>query len=98
MAMGFGISEDDIIAVALLRGVVMDDDRASAWFDRINHDAVEAAALQADDMDEQTDLAFNEIDRQLDDLGCWDEKKAQISAEILDVATPPAQAIRPRRV
>ena len=98
MAMGFGISEDDILAVALRRGVAMDERRAAVWFDQVNHDAIEAAALQADDMDEQTDLAFNEIDRQLDDLRCWDEKKAQLSAEMLDDTTPPVQAIRPRRV
>ena len=98
MAMGFGISEDDILAVALRRGVAMDERCAAAWFNQVNHDAIESAAMQSDDMDEQTNLAFDEIDRQLDDLGCWDEKNAQISAETLADTTPPARANRPRRV
>jgi ribosomal protein L12E/L44/L45/RPP1/RPP2 len=98
MGMGFGISDDDIIAVALNRGVIFDDTRASALFRDLDHDSIEDAALQADDMDEQTTLAFAEIDRQLDEMGCWDEKKAELAAQSLDEQTPKAPATRQRRV
>lgn len=94
----FGISEDDIIAVAMRRGVDMDDSQASEWFEKLDHGLIEVAALQADDMDEQTNLAFEAIDSQLDELGCWDPQKADLAAQDLDEQTPGALAIRPSRI
>lgn len=94
----FEISEDDIIAVAARRGVEMDDAQASRWFDELDHGLIEVAALRADDMDEQTELAFDAIDSQLDELGCWDPRKAQLAAEELDEGTPRSNSTRPTRI
>ena len=63
--MAFGISSDDVIAVALRRGKPLNDEQAEAWFDDLDHDEIEGAALEGVDLDEQTDLAFDEIERQL---------------------------------
>lgn len=71
MGMAFGISSDDVLAVALKRGVKMTDAQAEKWFDQLDADEVEEAALHGDDMDEQTEYAYQNIDEQLDALGCW---------------------------
>ncbi len=67
--MAFGISSDDVIAVALRRGVSLSEEKAEALFDDLDHDAIEDAALAGDDMGEQTDYAFDEIERQLEAAG-----------------------------
>lgn len=95
---GFGISEDDILAVALVRGLTLTDQQASDWFDEIDTARVEAAAMDADDLDEQTELAHAEIDRQLDELGYWAPVQAQADADELDEATPQADCRPSRRM
>jgi hypothetical protein len=69
MGMAFGISEDDVLAVALNAGQPMTEAKASEAFDQIDGDEVEEAALYFDDMDEQTGAAHEEIRRQLIGLG-----------------------------
>lgn len=98
MGMGFGISEDDVIVAAGRRGLKLTDDEASKWFDELNHDAIECIALEADDMDEQTDLAISAIESQLDELGCFDAIKAQQTADTLSESTVPASGSRVKRM
>lgn len=69
MSMAFGISEEDILAVAANAGQPMPEAKASDVFDQIDADEVEKAALYFDDMDEQTGAAHEEIRRQLVELG-----------------------------
>ena len=98
MGTAFGFSEDDILSVAQRRGMEMSEEQASKWFDRLNHDAIEMAALEGLEMDEQTDLAMDAIESQLDELGCFDAKKAEAAAEALSSATPQATATRAKRM
>lgn len=98
MSMAFEISSDDIVAVALRRDVKISYDRAKDLFNDLDMDAIEDEALQADNMDDQTELAFAEIDRQLSELGCWDEKIAHLDAQKLDEKTSKAPGTRSRRV
>lgn len=96
--LGFTISEDDIIMVAERRGQEMSDRDASKWFGRLDHAKISFAAMHAEDMDEQTELAMTEIDAQLDHMGVWDPLKAEAAAEVLDGSTPQAKTVRTRRV
>ena len=73
MGMAFGISEDDVLAVALQAGQILSEARASEIFDELDEDLVEDAALYFDEMDEQTNAAHDEIRRQVIDLGYGSE-------------------------
>lgn len=73
MGMAFGISEDDVLAVAMQAGQTLSEARASEIFDELDEDLVEDAALHFDDMDEQTNAAYDEIRRQVIDLGYGSE-------------------------
>lgn len=73
MGMAFGISEDDVQAIVSRAGIEISDARASEILGMLNHDLVEAAALHFDDMDEQTESAYDEIRRQMGELGLFGE-------------------------
>lgn len=73
MGMAFGISEDDVLAVAMQAGQILSEARASEIFDELDEDLVEDAALYFDEMDEQTNAAHDEIRRQVIDLGYGSE-------------------------
>lgn len=68
MGMAFGISPDDVSLVVEGRFMLRfscDDPGAESLRVRIDEGAVEKAALRADNMDEQTEAAHDEIERQL---------------------------------
>lgn len=65
MSMAFGISSDDVLAVASRRGVPITDEEAERWLEALDTDLVEDAALYGNDLDTQTDYALDEIERQL---------------------------------
>lgn len=73
MGMAFGISEEDVVNVAARAGQALSHARASEIFGELDGDLVEDAALYFDDMDEQTDAAYDEIRRQVIDLGYGEE-------------------------
>ena len=67
MSLAFGVSEEDVATVlALSFGMrQLDDDTIADYFDHIDGDEVEKAALYGNSMDEQTEYAYNDIARQL---------------------------------
>lgn len=69
MGMAFGISSDDVLLVAHRNGLNISDEQAQEWFDGLDHDAVEKSALYGQGMDQQTDYALDEVQRQLEDQG-----------------------------
>lgn len=69
MSMAFGISSDDVLVVAARRGTPITDEEAERWFEELDASLVEDAALYGNDMDEQTNYALDEIERQLVNLG-----------------------------
>lgn len=97
MGFAFGISEDDIIAVAERNGVEIDDAVASKWIVLLDMKKVENAALMGHDLEDQTEGAYIEIERQLDDLGYWGQKNAERDANLLNSETPSIATISPRR-
>jgi hypothetical protein len=75
MGMAFGISPDDVYIVASRRGIILSEEQAAEWFEDIDGDQAEDAALYADDMDEQTDLALANIESQLEEQGRFGSTK-----------------------
>lgn len=68
MSMAFGISPDDVSTVVewrFGRRLPCDHPVAEQLFDMLDDGAVEKAALRGDDMDDQTEGAHEEIERQL---------------------------------
>ncbi|MCA3267718.1 MAG: hypothetical protein ING19_16785 [Azospirillum sp.] len=73
MSTAFEISVDDIkiVASCLPEGMArtLDDDAAERLLKELDTRAIEKEALRGDDLDEQTDAAYLEIERQL--LAKW---------------------------
>lgn len=76
MGMAFGISEDDIENVLRRNWAKVDaqgesfEKMAERLFNEIDHDRVESAALDSgDDLGEQTDGAYQEIETILVEMG-----------------------------
>lgn len=68
MGMGFGLSVDDVLVVLERHGIQLPERQAERLFDDLDHDSVEHAALEVDgDMDEQTEAAYQDLWRQLQD-------------------------------
>jgi len=67
MFLAFEITRDDVAAVLsrLNPGGVLPDAMIQVVFDRLDHGAVEKAALYGDDMETQTEYAHDEIQRQV---------------------------------
>lgn len=65
MNTGFEITVDDVATVLDRMGLVED---AEEYFEQIDHDRVEAAALYGNDMDEQTAYAYDEIEIQINEI------------------------------
>lgn len=76
MAGVFQVSSDDVGLVALARNIRLTAEQAQAWFERLDPIALQAATVAASNLEEQTGLAFAEIDRQLDAQGCWAKQGA----------------------
>lgn len=97
MGYAFGISEEDIIAVAERNGVEIEFDVAEKWMLLLNLRQVEQAALMGSGLDDQTEGAYLEIERQLGEMGFWGKKYAEIDAKSLDNQTPDVASPSPRR-
>lgn len=69
VGIAFGISTDDVANVLSHAGIDADDSRCEELFDQLDFEEIEAAALSGFEMDEQTEYAYEEIRRQLTDLG-----------------------------
>lgn len=92
MSNAFGISEDDILIVIQQDGLVhvVNDADVSAWMDDLDCDAIESAALNYDDMDEQTNAAHDSIREQLKGMGVYEELNARVSRQQMESGTPVA--------
>lgn len=73
MSMVFDVSEEDVLAVALAAGKPLSDERACEILAHLDQGLVEQAALHFDDTDEQLNSAYDEIRRQVVDLGYGEE-------------------------
>ena len=63
----FEVTIDDVINVFIRNGRPVSDSVAMDILDDLALELVEEAALQGEDLDEQTELAYIEIERQLFD-------------------------------
>jgi hypothetical protein len=61
----FEVTIDDILNVYQERGTKVSVSLAQAVMDDLDFDLIEEAALLGDDIEEQTDFAYEEIKRQL---------------------------------
>lgn len=71
LSMAFGITQEDVVNVFDSRyGVEIDDEEAERLFDLLDQDLVAVEACKGGtDMDDQIEAAYDEIERQLDELG-----------------------------
>lgn len=67
MSVAFEITEEDVSTVLADMGLPAND--ACEMLGRLDHLAIEKAALHGDDMDVQTGYAHDEIRRQISDMG-----------------------------
>jgi hypothetical protein len=65
MSTAFEITVDDVLNVVHKMGKKIDGDKADAIFDNLDQFKVEEAALYGNDMEEQTNYAYKEIERQI---------------------------------
>ena len=65
MNYAFEVTVQDIINIYKQRGTTVSPTIAEAVFDDLEMELIEEAALQGEDLDEQTELAYEEIKRQL---------------------------------
>lgn len=66
--MAFAISEDDVAAVMSKHRANVTSDMIQDAYDALNHDRVEKSALYGNDLDSQTELAYQDIEEQLREL------------------------------
>lgn len=64
MSYAFEVTIDDIQIVFAKHNILLSDQEASEVLDALDLDAVESAALIYDDMNDQTDAAHREIEKQ----------------------------------
>lgn len=70
MSNAWETTTDDVATVIDRNGIFIDYDRLDEIVDfQLDHDAIEKIALEGKDMDEQVELAYNEIERQLRAIG-----------------------------
>lgn len=98
MGLAFGITEDDVANVLRSHGISVSDEQVSDLFFELDDGAVETAALNSgDDLDDQTEGAYQEIWRQLQDAEPVRAWKAAQQAEKLDQDLPQARpSVGPR--
>lgn len=65
LAWAWETTADDVVNVFRNNGQTMDFDRADAIVEQLDHDEIGVAALYGHDMEEQTEYAYQEIERQL---------------------------------
>jgi len=65
MSNAFEITPDDVYIVALCMGKKIDEDKCEEIHDELDHELVEHEALKALDMEQQTEAAYQEIERQI---------------------------------
>lgn len=70
VASAFGISNDDIILIFARNGAPIDEETAELISKKLDHDAIAIAACKASaDMNKQTEAAYEEIERQINEMG-----------------------------
>jgi len=71
LSMAFGITSEDVVTVYDSKyGITIDDEEAERLFDLLDQDLVAVEACKGGtDMDDQIEAAYDEIERQLDELG-----------------------------
>ena len=73
MSMAWETTSNDVLIVMEQNGIQVDVDMEEWKVDEIvaklDHDAVEKAALYGDEMEQQTEYAYKEITRQLKEMG-----------------------------
>jgi hypothetical protein len=70
MSMAWETTVDDINTVLQAHGKYVHQTELDEYLDKVDCDDVEAAALAGDDMDEQTNYAYQSIEEQLMEDGC----------------------------
>ena len=69
MSYAFETTIDDVLNVVHKMCFKANGDQIHEIFDNLDQDKVEMAALKGDDMDEQIDLAYIEIEEQIKEMG-----------------------------
>lgn len=89
MGLAFGITEDDVANVLRSHGISVSEEQVSDLFFELDDGAVESAALNSGhDLDDQTEGAYQEIWRQLQDAEPVRAWKAARQAQKLDRDLP----------
>lgn len=105
MSFGFEVTGDDVATALERLGLPWDGDLGERWADELNLDEASEAAMgcHSEDMDEQTEAALKNLEKQLRAFGVpektLDHVLAEQDAEELDGTTPqPGQGspVRPR--
>lgn len=65
MSLAWETTEEDVMNVLNRMGLESNDEKVQHWIDRIDHDKVEKEALRGDDMCEQIEFAYSEIEEQI---------------------------------
>lgn len=69
MSLAWETTTEDISNVLDQHGVAYTDQHLDHWHDLLDHDKIEEAALHGNDMEKQTEYAYEEIARQLKEMG-----------------------------
>ena len=88
MGMGFEIQEDDVRNVLRQHEIRLSEEAVEELFEMLDEDAIESAALECDDMDEQTQSAYDEIWRQVQNAPHLEAWRAAQRKENLAGAVP----------
>jgi ribosomal protein L12E/L44/L45/RPP1/RPP2 len=69
MSQAWETTEDDVETVLKAHGIQVSSTRLTRIHDELDMGAIEAAALCGDDMDEQTNYAYQDMEDQLKEMG-----------------------------
>lgn len=67
MSNAWQTTDEDIMNVMARHGVELDEEEIEFILSRLDHDAIERAALFGDEIEDQTGYAYDEIDKQIHD-------------------------------
>lgn len=91
MSFAFGVSEDDVLAVAMNHGVRLTQAQCATLLESLDVDDIESAALYEDDLDEQTNAAHAAIWEQIQGHDLFAPLRAAQEQRVLDDALPPPE-------
>jgi len=69
MSNAFEVTTDDVLIVVHRMGKKISGDKAHEIHNALDHYKIEDEALRANDLDTQTDAAYDEIERQIKEKG-----------------------------